>query len=93
MVQKPPSHGLLHFVWEAFKDFTILILMFCAAHSLGFGIKEKGLKQGWYDGGSIFLAVFLVISVSSFSNFRQSKQFEKLSKKSNNIEVDVIRSG
>ncbi|CAO2841543.1 unnamed protein product [Amaranthus hypochondriacus] len=91
--EKPPSEGLLHFVWEAFKDFTILILMFCAALSLGFGIREKGLKQGWYDGGSIFLAVFLVIIVSSFSNFRQSKQFEKLSKKSNNIKVDVVRSG
>ncbi|KNA08143.1 hypothetical protein SOVF_165260, partial [Spinacia oleracea] len=91
--KKPPSQGLLHFVWEAFKDFTILILLFCAALSLGFGIKQKGPKEGWYDGGSIFVAVFLVIIVSSLSNFRQSKQFQKLSKQSNNISIDVVRSG
>uniref|UniRef100_A0A803MGG2 Calcium-transporting ATPase n=1 Tax=Chenopodium quinoa TaxID=63459 RepID=A0A803MGG2_CHEQI len=91
--KKPPSQGFLHFVWEAFKDFTILILLFCAALSLGFGIKQNGPKDGWYDGGSIFVAVFLVIIVSSLSNFRQSKQFEKLSKQSNNIKIDVIRGG
>jgi len=91
--KKPPSQGFLHFIWEASKDFTILVLLFCAALSLGFGIKQKGPKEGWYDGGSIFVAVFLVIFVSSLSNYRQSRQFEKLSKQSNNIKIDVIRKG
>ncbi|KMS95136.1 hypothetical protein BVRB_012030 [Beta vulgaris subsp. vulgaris] len=91
--KKPPSLGLFHFVWEAFKDFTILILLLCAALSLGFGIKQNGPKEGWYDGGSIFVAVFLVIIVSSLSNFKQSKQFEKLSKQSNNIKIEVVRGG
>ncbi|GAB4843311.1 Putative calcium-transporting ATPase 13, plasma membrane-type [Ancistrocladus abbreviatus] len=90
---KPPSKGFFHFVWEAFKDPTILILLFCAALSLGFGIKEDGIKEGWYDGGSIFVAVFLVISVSAVSNYKQSRQFDKLSKESNNIKVDVVRNG
>ncbi|CBI26322.3 unnamed protein product, partial [Vitis vinifera] len=49
--------------------------------------------EGWYDGGSIFLAVFLVISVSAVSNFKQNRQFDKLSKVSNNIQVDVVRQG
>lgn len=91
--KKPPSQGFLHFVWEAFKDFTILILLFCAALSLGFGIKQKGPKEGWYDGGSIFVAVFLVIAISSLSNYRQSRQFEKLSKQGNNIKIEAVRSG
>ncbi|CDO99120.1 unnamed protein product, partial [Coffea canephora] len=61
-------------------------------------VKEKSLGQldqlgGWYDGGSIFVAVFLVISVSAISNFRQSRQFEKLSKVSSNIPVEVVRNG
>ncbi|XP_010259161.2 PREDICTED: putative calcium-transporting ATPase 13, plasma membrane-type [Nelumbo nucifera] len=90
---KPPPKGFLHFVLEAFKDTTILILLVCATLSLAFGIKEHGLKEGWYDGGSIFVAVFLVISVSAGSNFRQSRQFEKLSSISNNIQVDVVRGG
>uniref|UniRef100_A0A1J3IMN8 Calcium-transporting ATPase n=1 Tax=Noccaea caerulescens TaxID=107243 RepID=A0A1J3IMN8_NOCCA len=90
---RPPSKSLLHFVIEAFKDLTILILLGCATLSLGFGIKEHGLKEGWYDGGSIFVAVFLVVAVSAVSNFRQNRQFDKLSKVSSNIKIDVVRSG
>ncbi|KAG4914774.1 hypothetical protein AAZX31_19G035000 [Glycine max] len=90
---KPPSKGFFHFVVEAFKDVTILILMVCAALSLGFGIKEHGIKEGWYDGGSIFVAVFIVISLSAVSNFRQNRQFDKLSQVSNDIQIDVVRSG
>ncbi|KAG8370279.1 hypothetical protein BUALT_Bualt14G0100500 [Buddleja alternifolia] len=56
-------------------------------------MKEDGPKEGWYDGGSIFVAVFLVILVSAVSNFRQSRQFDKLSKVSNNIPVEVVRNG
>ncbi|PQP94192.1 putative calcium-transporting ATPase 13 plasma membrane-type [Prunus yedoensis var. nudiflora] len=62
----------------------------CAALSLGFGIKQQGLKEGWYDGGSIFVAVFLIVSISAFSDYRQSKQFDKLSKASEDIPIDVI---
>ncbi|XP_071937977.1 putative calcium-transporting ATPase 13, plasma membrane-type [Coffea arabica] len=91
--RKPPKKGFFHFVWEAFQDPTIAILLACAALSLSFGIKENGPKEGWYDGGSIFVAVFLVISVSAISNFRQNRQFEKLSKVSSNIPVEVVRNG
>ncbi|KAJ0742537.1 putative P-type Ca(2+) transporter [Helianthus annuus] len=91
--QKPPPKGLFYFVAEAFKDVTILILMGCAVLSLGFGIKEDGIKEGWYEGGSILLAVFLVIVVSAVSNFRQEKQFDSLSKISNYIKTDVVREG
>ncbi|XP_047166229.1 putative calcium-transporting ATPase 13, plasma membrane-type [Vigna umbellata] len=90
---KPPSKGFFHFVVEAFKDVTILILLACAALSLGFGIKEHGIKEGWYDGGSIFVAVFIVVSLSAVSNFRQNRQFDKLSQVSNDIQIDVVRSG
>ncbi|XVE73050.1 hypothetical protein DITRI_Ditri11bG0086700 [Diplodiscus trichospermus] len=90
---KPPPKGLLYFVLDAFKDTTILILLACAALSLGFGIKEHGAEEGWYEGGSIFVAVFLVVVVSALSNFRQETQFDKLSKISNNIKVEVVRGG
>ncbi|XP_075641630.1 calcium-transporting ATPase 12, plasma membrane-type [Castanea sativa] len=88
---KPPPKGLLFHVVDAFKDAIILILLVCAALSLGFGIKQHGVQEGWYEGGSIFAAVFLVIVVSAFSNFRQERQFHKLSKLTNNIKVDVLR--
>ncbi|KAI4369666.1 hypothetical protein MLD38_018083 [Melastoma candidum] len=91
--ERPRARGFFSFVLDGFKDMTIMILLFCAALSLGFGIKENGIKEGWYDGGSIFVAVFLVIVVSAVSNFRQSRQFEKLSEVSGNIPVDVVRDG
>ncbi|CAI9777250.1 unnamed protein product [Fraxinus pennsylvanica] len=75
------------------EDLTILILLACATLSLGFEIKENGPKEGWYDGGSIFVAVFLVISISAISNFRQSRQFDELLKVSDNILIEVVRNG
>ncbi|OVA05375.1 Cation-transporting P-type ATPase [Macleaya cordata] len=90
---KPPPKGVFHFVVEAFKDLIILILLVCATLALVFGIKQHGWKEGWYEGGSIFVAVFLVVVVSAVSNYRQSRQFEKLSKVSNNIQVEVVRDG
>ncbi|KAM7256295.1 hypothetical protein ACFE04_012036 [Oxalis oulophora] len=88
---KPPPKGFFYFVVDAFKDTTLLILLVCAALSLGFGIKENGLQEGWYEGGSIFLAVFLVVVVSAVSNYRQERQFDRLSKISSNIKVEVVR--
>uniref|UniRef100_A0A6N2NAC5 Calcium-transporting ATPase n=1 Tax=Salix viminalis TaxID=40686 RepID=A0A6N2NAC5_SALVM len=64
---------------EAFKDLTIFILLGCAALSLGCGIKEHGLKE-------------VVIAVSAISNYRQNRQFDKLSKISDNMKIDVVRS-
>ncbi|PHT31170.1 Calcium-transporting ATPase 8, plasma membrane-type [Capsicum baccatum] len=93
MYRKPPTKSFFMFVWESFKDPTIIILLLCAALSLGLGIKEHGSKEGWYDGGSIFVAVFLVIAVSSISNFRQNRQFDKLSKVSEKIPVQAVRKG
>lgn len=91
--EKQPPKGLFYFVVDAFKDTTILILMVCAALSLGFGIKEHGVQEGWYEGGSILVAIFLVIAVSALSNFRQEGQFDKLSKIGSNIQIDVVRDG
>ncbi|KAL7240671.1 hypothetical protein ACSBR2_006341 [Camellia fascicularis] len=44
--QRPPTKRFYSFVWESLKDPTIIILLVCAALSLGFGIKENGLKEG-----------------------------------------------
>ncbi|CAK9136002.1 unnamed protein product [Ilex paraguariensis] len=91
--QKPPAKGFLSFVIEGLKDTTIIILLVCALLSLGFGIKQDGPKEGWYNGGSIIVAVVLVVAVSAISNFKQNRQFEKLSKESGDIKVEVVRDG
>lgn len=91
--QKKPAKSFLSFVLEAFKDTTIIILLVCAILALAFGIKQHGPKEGWYDGGSICLAVVLVVVVSAVSNYNQNRQFEKLSEESSDIRVQVVRGG
>ncbi|KAI7997204.1 putative calcium-transporting ATPase 13, plasma membrane-type [Camellia lanceoleosa] len=92
--EKPPAKSFLSFVFEAFKDTTIIILLVCAVFSLGFGIKQHGPTEGWYDGGSIIVAVILVVVVSAISNFKQGRQFDKLSDESSNLmKVEVVRKG
>ncbi|KAJ3707985.1 hypothetical protein LUZ61_011690 [Rhynchospora tenuis] len=81
------------FLWEACQDLTLIILMVAAALSLGLGIKSEGIKEGWYDGGSIAFAVFLVIVVTAASDYKQSLQFKHLNEEKQNIHIEVIRSG
>ncbi|GFY97362.1 autoinhibited Ca(2+)-ATPase 9 [Actinidia rufa] len=49
------------FLWEAWQDLTLIILMVAAIASLTLGIKTEGLQEGWYDGRGIAFAVLLVI--------------------------------
>ncbi|CAO2841589.1 unnamed protein product [Amaranthus hypochondriacus] len=81
------------FLWEACQDLTLVILMVAAVASLALGIKSEGIKQGWYDGGSILFAVFLVIIVTAISDYRQSLQFQNLNEEKRNIHLEVIRGG
>ncbi|KAH9753209.1 calcium-transporting ATPase 12 plasma membrane-type [Citrus sinensis] len=55
--------------------------------------EQTGLKEGWFDGGSIIFAVFLVVIVSAVSNFKQSRQFQALADESSDIRVEVVRDG
>ncbi|TVU31070.1 hypothetical protein EJB05_22737 [Eragrostis curvula] len=88
--KRKPKSFLSHVV-DALSDVFLIVLLVCAAVSLGFGIKEHGLKDGWYDGVSIFLAVFLVAAVSAVSNHGQAKRFDRLSRESDDIAVAVVR--
>ncbi|XP_021296953.1 calcium-transporting ATPase 9, plasma membrane-type [Herrania umbratica] len=81
------------FLWEAWQDLTLIILIIAAAVSLALGIKTEGLNEGWYDGGSIFFAVFLVIVVTATSDYRQSLQFQNLNEEKRNIQLEVMRGG
>uniref|UniRef100_A0ACD5YNP2 Uncharacterized protein n=1 Tax=Avena sativa TaxID=4498 RepID=A0ACD5YNP2_AVESA len=88
---KPKPKTFLRHVLDALGDVFLIVLLVCAAVSFGFGVKEHGLKDGWYDGVSIFLAVFLVAAVSAVSNHGQAKRFDKLASESGNVAVAVVR--
>ncbi|KAJ7952044.1 Calcium-transporting ATPase [Quillaja saponaria] len=81
------------FLWEAWQDLTLIILIIAAVVSLVLGIKTEGLDEGWYDGGSIAFAVLLVIVVTAVSDYRQSLQFQNLNAEKQNIQLEVMRGG
>ncbi|KAL7600509.1 hypothetical protein Lser_V15G23628 [Lactuca serriola] len=81
------------FVLDACRDTTLIILMVAAAASLALGIKTEGIKEGWYDGGSIALAVIIVIVVTAISDYKQSLQFQNLNEEKQNIHLEVVRGG
>ncbi|KAM5579900.1 calcium-transporting ATPase 9, plasma membrane-type-like [Rosa sericea] len=87
------GRSFLRFLWEAWQDLTLIILIIAAAVSLALGIKTEGLAHGWYDGGSIAFAVFLVIIVTAVSDYRQSLQFQNLNEEKQNIQLEVMRGG
>ncbi|KAI9084488.1 hypothetical protein K1719_033476 [Acacia pycnantha] len=90
---KKKGRTFWNFLWDAWQDLTLIILIIAAAVSLALGIKTEGLEEGWYDGGSIALAVFLVIMVTATSDYRQSLQFQNLNSEKQNIQLEVIRGG
>ncbi|KAG2671737.1 hypothetical protein I3760_13G009000 [Carya illinoinensis] len=88
-----PSRSFWMFVWEALQDFTLVILIICAAISIGVGTATEGWPKGMYDGLGIILCIFLVVIVTAVSDYNQSLQFKDLDKEKKNIIVQVTRDG
>ena len=83
------------FVWEAFEDLMIRILCVAAIVQtvLGATIGEDPSKD-WIDGMSIIIAVVIVITVGSVTNYSKEKKFKQLNdEKESMVHTDVIRNG
>eukprot|EP00252_Welwitschia_mirabilis_P021113 TRINITY_DN5317_c0_g1_i1.p1 TRINITY_DN5317_c0_g1~~TRINITY_DN5317_c0_g1_i1.p1 ORF type:complete len:1040 (+),score=189.99 TRINITY_DN5317_c0_g1_i1:391-3510(+) len=90
--EKPPR-GFFVFVWEAFQDLTLMVLVVCAIVSLTVGIITEGWPQGAYEGLGIVLSIIIVVLVTAISDYRQSLQFRDLDKEKKKILVQVTRNG
>ncbi|KAK7378120.1 hypothetical protein VNO80_03557 [Phaseolus coccineus] len=90
--EKPPRSFLM-FVWDALQDLTLIILIVCAVVSIGVGIATEGWPKGTYDGVGIVLSIFLVVTVTAVSDYKQSLQFRALDKEKKKIFVQVTRDG
>ncbi|XP_027912992.1 putative calcium-transporting ATPase 11, plasma membrane-type [Vigna unguiculata] len=88
-----PSRSFLMFVWDALQDLTLIILIACAVVSLGVGIATEGWPKGTYDGVGIILSIFLVVTVTAVSDYKQYLQFRDLDKEKKKIIVQVTRDG
>ncbi|KAL5994688.1 putative calcium-transporting ATPase 9, plasma membrane-type [Asimina triloba] len=88
-----PSKSFCMFVWEALHDLTLVILMICAAISVVVGILTEGWPKGMYDGLGIILSIFLVVTVTAVSDYKQSLQFKDLDREKKQISIQVTRDG
>ncbi len=65
-------------VIEASSDVILVMLFIAATISLVIGIVEDGWKSGWIDGVSIYIAVVIIVTITSGNNYVKEKQFQKL---------------
>lgn len=93
--------SLLQLMWITYNDKVLILLSIAAAVSLGVGLYQTfGLyhKPGqprveWVEGVAIIVAIVIVVVVGSLNDYQKERQFEKLNKKKQDREVNVIRSG
>ena len=76
-----------HAIWDA----GVIVLLVRVIVSFGYGIKNHGIHDGWYDAVPVLIAALLVAVVSAASTYSQAKHSDDLlaSKSS----VQVIRGG
>jgi Ca2+ transporting ATPase len=68
------------------------ILCIAAVVSLTLGIATHGLAEGWIEGFSILLAVFIITVVASGNNYMKEQQFRKLNEMACRKNINVIRN-
>ena len=68
-IVKPPK-GLCELITEQFEDKILRILMAASLVSLVIGILTEPIETGWIEGFAIFVAIFIIVSVSVFTMIR-----------------------
>jgi Ca2+ transporting ATPase len=81
------------FIIDSFEDAMLRVLVLASLISLIVGIIKEGLSTGWIEGTAIFSAVFIVVAITSFLNWKKDRQFINLSKEFKIKSVDVKRNG
>jgi Ca2+ transporting ATPase len=60
-------------ITEQFTDRTLQILIAAAVVSFILGVAREGLAEGWMDGFGIFIAIFLIVSVTAGNNWMKEQ--------------------
>ncbi|KAG9133623.1 hypothetical protein Leryth_019462 [Lithospermum erythrorhizon] len=77
---------------EKLKEAIIVLLILCATLAIGYGIKKYGLR-GCREGGTILVAILLVITVTALSKVWSRRQLYQVSRSFDAIPIEVIRNG
>ncbi|MCQ2815578.1 MAG: HAD-IC family P-type ATPase, partial [Bacilli bacterium] len=91
----PPEkeNSILEHIKECLEDPMLQILLAASIVSLVIGVAKDGWGTGWIEGSAIFLAVFLVTSISSYLNYNKTEQFLQLSRENKFKKVILLRDG
>ena len=76
--EEPPA-SFMKFLKESLSELMIVILLSAAIIQIIIGITISDQKKtGWLDGASVLFAVFVVVTVESFTNWQKEKKFFEL---------------
>ena len=80
-------------VMDCLEDPMLQILCLASIISTIIGVLQEGFQTGWIEGFSIFLAIFVVVSISSYQEYSKQEQFKKLTEENAKKNVNVVRDG
>jgi Ca2+ transporting ATPase len=69
----------------------LLALAIAAFLTIITGMVAKGPKWGWLEGVSIYIAIFIIVSLTSLNDWVKDKQFVKLQSLVKDEDIAVIR--
>ncbi|KAF5255159.1 hypothetical protein FANTH_139 [Fusarium anthophilum] len=95
------TKSLLEIAWTTYNDKVLILLTIAAIVSLALGLYQtfggehnKGEpKVEWVEGVAIIVAIVIVVLVGTINDWHMQRQFTRLTKKTNDRMVNVIRSG
>ncbi|KAJ3097117.1 Calcium-transporting ATPase 10, plasma membrane-type [Phlyctochytrium planicorne] len=92
-IPPPRSETIFELVWGTIKEDPIIkVLLVGAIVVLGLGTAMCP-KDGWLEGTAVFIAVFIVLSVTAGNDYQKDLKFKKLLLLQSDKRVKVVRGG
>lgn len=84
----PPLYASIK---EALNDRILFALAIAAFLTIITGMISNGPAWGWVEGVSIYLAIFLIVTISAVNDWMKDRQFVKLQSDVKDEDIAVIR--
>ncbi|KAL5574924.1 hypothetical protein UlMin_016623 [Ulmus minor] len=97
-ITEAPAPGFFGLLLGYCNSCTIVLLSLAAVLSIVFGIKEEGLKTGWYEGVVIIIAIVILVAAPAIRGLWLKHSKKLFSKKKQRMEdsghmvVNVLRA-
>ncbi|KAF7553258.1 hypothetical protein G7Z17_g3782 [Cylindrodendrum hubeiense] len=95
------TKSLLEIAWTTYNDKVLILLTIAAVVSLALGLyqtfggdhEEGEPRVEWVEGVAIIVAIVIVVLTGTLNDWHMQRQFSRLTKKTSDRTVNVIRSG